>query len=160
MGLWDWYWCICCPEDLVDVNLLQRVENSVNELSAPLSAVVMAAVVHCTGEVVVLRADKGVNAQRALSVVPALKRAAALHCASMPVRPREIASITAKGSRTLVSVWEHSGTVAMVVSEEAAPDAADTAGLDGRVAPIMARLHAEVDHLMRAVGGRDAQQRQ
>lgn len=165
----QWYWCApCCAEEAVDAALLQRVQGTAGEVTAAAAAAASAApgaaavsllaVVHTTGEVIVLRAGKGVNPQRALSLVPALKRAAAVHTAAL--RPAEVASVCVRSLRSAVHVWEAHGTVALVVADApydvggGTPSPPDSAALDAAVAPLLARLHAEVEALMAAaVGG-------
>jgi hypothetical protein len=162
----QWYWCApCCAEEAVDAALLQRVQATAGEVAAAAAAapgaVSLLAVVHATGEVVVLRAGTGVNPQRALSLVPALKRAAAVHTAAL--RPAEVASVCLRGLRSAVHVWEAHGTVALVVADApygggggggASAAAADSAAQDAAVAPLLSRLHSEVEALMAAaVGG-------
>lgn len=132
--------CACAPQ-AIDVGLLHDVESTVDAVvaCAPSSArVSFMCVVHRTGEVVVLRHDPGTNPARVLSMVPALKRAAAAHASTL--RAREVSSIRVASSsgRSHVAVWERSGTCAIMSFEMGSADAPRTTSASSLGAQIAA----------------------
>jgi len=149
---WRSVCCCCCVEPAIAASLLRAIEESADSLALLCPSAVCLCVVHRTGEVVVLRASAGVDARRALSLVPALKRTAAVHARC------GVAAIHVHGATSCVHVWECEGTTVLAVTQQeqqqrggraaAPPD--DDEALDEAAAPTLARLHAHVEALMDA----------
>ncbi len=105
------------------------------------------------------------DARRVLPSVPPLLRSVVAHCAAGLGTGRiRCPALHVKGSRSIVSVFTHATTTAVIVAEPstaaasssgagAAASALDTAALDAIVLPLLPRLHADVDALMRALEG-------
>lgn len=86
--------CTCCREDVIDPTYVSGLHNLLYEFVDVAAAISMsrptlAAVIESRGEVLALYSppDTAATAQSALSFIPALKRAASVHC-TFPPRAR------------------------------------------------------------------------